>query len=311
VKYLTLVPSQLPFNLDLSLSCGQIFGWKKSGNTWVGIHKNKFISIRQSRDRIWYCGATEDEITRFLGLTDSMDIILTSIREHINAYRGESDDFFETMYHQSSGLRILRQDPWECLVSFICSANSNVSTISKRIGLILQRHGTPCTPHAHAFPDPQTMSRCSEHELRACLSGYRAPYLIKTAQYIHEYPGFFDQVAQCCYDDAKKILMTLPGVGPKVADCVLLFAFEHLNAVPVDIRIRKIMEREYADLMPPSTLKRRSYESIASFCREYFGPYAGYAQQFLFATRDTENDAYQKPGVTGATTMHVHKAVRE
>ncbi len=290
MKSLTLTESQLPFDLNLSLSCGQIFGWKKTRDTWKGVHNGHIVTIRQKDNHIDYDGITKQEINRFLGLSDSMPEIIDSIRKHIIAYSGTSDPFFETRYDQSQGIRILRQNPWECLVSFICSANSNVRTIGKRINLILGRYGTSCTMNENRFPDPAILSQCFEQELRECLTGYRAPYLIKTAQYIHEHPDFFQQVADMEYSQAKEALMILPGVGPKVADCVLLFAFEHLSAVPVDIRIRKIIERQYADYIHTDKTGKLSYDTIGRFCRDYFGPYAGYAQQFLFATRDMEKD---------------------
>jgi N-glycosylase/DNA lyase len=288
VKSLHLTASQIPFDLDLSLSCGQIFGWKKSGDIWKGVHNGKIITIRQVGDILHYEGAGKQEIIRFLGLQDPVQEIITSIRDHILAYNGAPDTFFETQYTRSQGLRILRQHPWECLISFICSANSNVRTIEKRINLILGRYGRACHPGEHQFPDPETLSQCSEDRLRECLTGYRAPYLMKTAAYICQHPDFFEQVVMMEYPCAKKALMTLPGVGPKVADCVLLFAFEQLSAVPVDIRIRTIIERRYAGLMKTEEKGRLSYDTISGFCREYFGPYAGYAQQYLFATRDME-----------------------
>ena len=288
MKSFSLTESQLPFDIDLSLSCGQIFGWKKTRDTWKGVHNGSIVTIRQKGILIKYDGLSQPDVIRFLGLSDPISDIIESIREHIIAYKGSPDRFFETRYSQSRGLRILRQHPWECLVSFICSANSNVSTIGKRINLILGRYGTSCTIFENTFPDPAVLSQCQEPELRECLTGYRAPYLIKTAQYIHEHPDFFQQVRKMEYHQAKDTLMNLPGVGPKVADCVLLFAFEHLNAVPVGIRIRKIIEDKYASLIHTDKSGKLPYDTIGGFCREYFGPYAGYAQQYLFATRDLE-----------------------
>lgn len=289
MKTLTLSQKQSPFDLDLSLSCGQIFGWRKTGDTWKGVHDKKIVTLKQVENRIFYEGLSKKQVTRFLGLDDPMDKILESVRSHIITYNHESDIYFESKYSQSEGIRILRQNPWECLVSFICSANSNVRTISKRINLIVEEFGTPCNKNnEHSFPEPGTLARCNEPDLRNCLTGYRAPYLIKTGRFINEHPGFFEQVKKMEYPRAKEALMVLPGVGPKVADCVLLFAFEHLNAVPVDTRIRRIMEEHYADIMKADQSRRIPYDTIGNFCRDYFGPYAGYAQQHLFATRDNE-----------------------
>lgn len=278
--------SQDLFDLDLTLSCGQIFGWKKTGDMWSGVHKGSIVSLIQNDEGIVYSGISESALFRFLGLHDDMKKIHSSIEEHIFSYRNGPDKFFSTQYELSKRLRILRQDPWECLVSFICSANSNVRTIGKRINLILDRHGTSCGKGKCKFPDPCVLASCSEQELRDCLAGYRAPYLIKTAKYISTHPDFLPSIAQMSYLDAKRALMVLSGVGPKVADCVLLFAFERLEAVPIDIRIRSIIEHQYAPIIKFQKTGRYSYDDLSLFCQEYFGPYAGYAQQFLFATRD-------------------------
>lgn len=283
---LTLKKSHLPFNLDLTFSCGQIFGWKKKDDTWSGVHAGQIISIRQKNDRLEYAGIDEDGLVRFLGLQDDVSSIIQSIEKHIITYSQMPDSFFTEQCERARGLRILRQNPWECLVSFICSANSNVQTIGKRINLILDRYGAAYAEGQNSFPDAAVLAQCKEHELRECLTGYRAPYLIKTAQYLAEHPDFFADITRVEYSQAKSTLMILSGVGPKVADCVLLFAFERMEAVPVDTRIRAIIESRYAENIKPQKTGSYSYDDIANFCRDYFGPYAGYAQQFLFATRD-------------------------
>lgn len=288
MKTLTLTESELPFDLDLTFSCGQIFGWKKVENTWSGVHKGHIISVRQDNHLIFFSGLNKQEIFKFLGLQDDISSIIASIRKNILSYNKLPDPFFNERYDLSKGLRIIRQDPWECLISFICSANSNVQTIGKRINLVLDRIGSSCSSGKNLFPKAQVLAQCTDGELRECLTGYRAPYLIKTAAYIRDHPDFFTCIRHMNYQNAKSALMVLPGVGPKVADCVLLFAFERFEAVPVDIRIRKIIESRYSPILKSQNTGRFSYDVIADFCREYFGPYAGYAQQFLFATRDIE-----------------------
>ena len=137
------------------------------------------------------------------------------------------------------------------------------------------------------FPCPSDLSGCHEDELRRCLTGYRATYLLQAAEIIKNEPGFLERISHLPYEEAKKTLMILPGVGPKVADCVLLFGFERLEAVPVDTRIRKIITEQYRGILNSCGNDHPlSYDTIARFCRAYFGPYAGYAQQYLFATRD-------------------------
>lgn len=289
VKHLHLDKSMLPFDLDITLSCGQIFGWKKEFRVWTGIHNGKVIELEQEGELIHYSGCTRPELIHFLGLDHDIQEIESSITDHILHYIGHEDEFFKKNFDLAQGIRIIRQEPWECLVSFICSANSNVPTIGKRIGLLIERFGGEEGSSCHIFPDPKTLSVCTEEELRGCLTGYRAPYLKKTAFYICQDEKFFRNVANKPYPDAKKLLMTLPGVGPKVADCVLLFSFGRYEAVPIDVRIRRIITSQYLKPVEKTDTKEFTYDQIADFCRDYFGPYAGYAQQYLFATRDIQN----------------------
>lgn len=288
VKHLHLDKSMLPFDLNMTLSCGQIFGWKREGIVWTGIHNGKVIELEQNEEQIRYAGCTKAELIPFLGLNHDIREIESSIKGHILQYTGCEDSFFNKNFELAEGIRIIRQNPWECLISFICSANSNVPTIGKRISLLIERFGGEGGSSCHIFPDPKTLSVCTEEELRGCLTGYRAPYLKKTAHCICHDEKFFDRVAREPYPEAKKLLMTLPGVGPKVADCVLLFSFSRFEAVPIDVRIRRIITKQYLQGANGADTKEFTYDEIADFCREYFGPFAGYAQQYLFATRDIQ-----------------------
>ena len=285
VNHITLEPWQLPFDLDLTLSCGQIFGWKKTGSAWSGVHNGKTISIIQNNSEIIYAGCDSDELNSFLGLNHDISLIIRSIRECIGIYNDNGEDeYFFRCYDYSKGIRILLQNPWECLISFICSANSNVPTISKRIFFLIEKLGDGKEDECNTFPTPHVLSSSSEEEVRECRAGYRAPYLIKTGKYIKDNPRFLEQIKLMEYKDAKDSLMTLSGVGPKVADCVLLFAYGRFEAVPVDVRIRHIITNKYFNKI---TLQKQpdnySYDEIAEFCRIYFGPFAGYAQQYLYA----------------------------
>jgi len=237
---------------------------------------------------ISYSGCNSDTLFNFLGLKDNPGDIYRSINNSITKYNhGSEDSFFNEMYELSKGIRILRQDPWECLISFICSQNSNVQAIGKRIILLMKNYGPICSNDENLFPNAGILSESTQDDLRKCQTGYRAPYLKGTAEYIKNNSDFFDQVFILQYQEAKNALMKLPGVGPKVADCVLLFGFERMEAVPVDIRIRRIITQQYADKLPTHyAASEYSYNTISDFCRNYFGPYAGYAQQYLFATRD-------------------------
>jgi N-glycosylase/DNA lyase len=288
VNLLRLKPWQSPFDLDLTLSCGQIFGWKKVSDSWSGVHNEKILIIKQNEDEISYSGCSSDELICFLGLDHDPDKIFRSISEHIINYTGNCEDqYFLNCYNFSKGIRILKQDPWECLISFICSANSNVPTISKRIILLTEKLGEERRDKCNTFPTPGKLSSSSEKEVRECLTGYRAPYLIRSALFIRDNPEFLKEIVTMEYSEAKTALMTLSGVGPKVADCILLFAYARFEVVPVDVRIRRIITLRYlnnSEKQNMTSTKDYSYDEIANFCRDYFGPYAGYAQQYFYAS---------------------------
>ncbi|HWQ62834.1 MAG TPA: DNA glycosylase, partial [Methanospirillum sp.] len=218
--------------------------------------------------------------------------IISQIKSSISAYACETgtktDELFESVATAGAGLRIIRQDPWECLISFICSQNSNIPTITKRISLLCERYGKAIGNNIFSFPSPADLAERDEEDLRTCCTGYRAPYLAGTAQYVIRDPGFLSHIDACSTQDAKDELMKLPGVGPKVADCILLFAYNRYEVVPVDVWIRTIITTLYPEVSNRRCNKKEcSYNDIADFCREYFGEYAGYAQQYFFASRQT------------------------
>jgi N-glycosylase/DNA lyase len=183
-----------------------------------------------------------------------------------------------------SGLRILRQPFGETLLGFLCSATKQIVQIKQMLALLAERHGAPLlsTPNSHAptptrrVPTWPELARISEGDLRACLLGFRARYIAETARFLAAHPGWLEETETLPYAVAKERLVSLPGVGEKVADCVLLFGAGQLEAFPVDVWILKTLARRYGldDWRTPQ---------LAQFGRVHFGPLAGLAQQYLFA----------------------------
>jgi N-glycosylase/DNA lyase len=179
------------------------------------------------------------------------------------------------------GLRLLRQDPWECLASFILSSSKQIVQIQQIVTLLCDRYGeplavAPACPPAFAFPSPARLARATEAELRACKMGFRAPYLLATARLVAS--GQFDlaRVQSLPLEAARVELMQLPGVGRKIADCVLLFAYGFQAAFPVDVWVLKALRQLYFPR------RRVSPPRLHRFAATHFGPRAGYAQQYLF-----------------------------
>jgi N-glycosylase/DNA lyase len=178
------------------------------------------------------------------------------------------------------GLRIIRQPKWECLATFICSSMKQVAHI-RQISLALrQRFGTKSMiygTHVYAFPPAQRLARASEAELRECALGYRARNLVGTARAVAHGEADLEAWSKLSDDELRSRLCGLPGVGAKVANCAMLFAYERLRAFPIDVWIERVLKEKYS-------LRRRKMtaQKLREFCDSYFGEYGGYAQQYLF-----------------------------
>lgn len=184
------------------------------------------------------------------------------------------------------GLRLLRQDPWECLASFILSSTKQIVQIQQIIAALCLRFGEPVVSAgvpARRFPSAARLAAASESDLRACKMGFRAPYLSATARTVAEGRVDLAALGQMGVEPAREQLLQLPGVGRKIADCVLLFAYGYQSAFPVDVWILKALREFYF----PG--KRVNLSRLHRFAATHFGPNAGYAQQYLFhyvRTRD-------------------------
>ena len=179
------------------------------------------------------------------------------------------------------GLRLLRQDPWECLASFILSSTKQIVQIRQIIALLCERHGEPVgvpagQAPAYAFPNAVRVASVSEAGLRECKMGFRASYLRDTARRVADGVCDLSRLRELPTDEAREELMELPGVGPKIADCVLLFAYGRQEAFPIDVW----MMRALGELYFPR--RRVGLERLQRFAASHFGPHAGFAQQYIF-----------------------------
>jgi len=202
----------------------------------------------------------------------------------------DSDLFIHECIRKNRGLRLVRQPPWECTVSYICSTNSNIPTIRRRIASIAEKFGDSIGFEGktyHTFPGPSDIS-CNGHDgLTECKLGYRHPYVFDTSCSVADPECWQDTIRELPYEDARREMMKLQGVGPKAADCILLFAFQKYEVFPVDVWIRRIMQQNYLPgLKTGAPLTTREYDLIRRFARTHFGEYCGYAQEYLYAARD-------------------------
>lgn len=274
---LTLRPDQ-PFNLDHTLSCGQVFRWEQRNGWWYGVVGERVLKVRQEKDTLTFHGAGRKFFRDYFQLDADLPKIHNSI---------DRDPVIHAAIEAYRGLRIVWQPPWECTLSYLCATYSNIPIIRKRIELLSHQFGDEVWFEGvrfYTFPSPEQLSSHCCDQLNGCKLGYRAPYLHETACRLGREPGWEEKVASLPYEEARHYLRTLKGIGPKAADCILLFAFQKYEAFPVDVWIRRIVERHYPQYA--TYHKGDVNERIRQFGMDFFGPYAGYAQEYLFCARE-------------------------
>jgi N-glycosylase/DNA lyase len=275
----------IPFNLDVTLCCGQVFRWEKTGDWWYGIVRNRALKVRQVNAELEFANVDERFIRDYFGLSYDLNEISVEIGRDVHV-RNALRMFW--------GLRIVRQEPWECLASYICATYKSIMAIknmlfklSKKFGERIKLEG--CT--FYTFPTPENLAKASEKELEDCGLGYRAKYLLETSKKIVDGDFDLDGLTKMSYHTAKNKLLGFPGVGYKVADCVLLFSLGKFEAFPVDVWIKRVLLRHYGEQFPDAFIRKISqhkslsnieYQTLNEFGRNYFGKYAGYAQEYLF-----------------------------
>lgn len=259
-----LVITGVPFDPQLTLiDSAQVFHWFRQNETYSAIVSGKPVHLIPGENGFTLCGVqSEDEEfwTHYFDLNRDYHQIADSLSEYPRA---------RTAMQLLPGMRVLNQPPWETLLSFIISANNNVRRIRSLILRLIDLCGAD-----GGFPSPTQLSALPEEALRNAGFGYRAPYLIRTAQMVRD--GFpLESLADLSYEDAHRQLLELPGVGDKVADCVQLFSMGHSEAFPVDVWVERLMKKWF---LPGNFTKRE----ICLKAREMFGQQAGIVQQSLF-----------------------------
>jgi len=276
-----------PFSLDQTLGCGQVFRWDRiPDGTWTGVVEGQVIRCRQKGRALSFAGADEAFLRHYF----SLDLDLVAILESIDC-----DPFIHAAIEQCRGLRLVRQPPWECLCSYICATNTNIPAVRRRVSALAEQFGDAIEDGEKAFysfPHPSRIS-CTgtASSLAECRLGYRQPYVFTTACDAAAGDRWEGGIAALPYEKARRELMKFSGIGPKAADCVLLFAFRKFEAFPVDVWIRRIMREHYLPELPQdAALTTREYDTIRAFARRHFGPYCGIAQEYIYAAREGSKD---------------------
>ena len=283
-----LIPFTGPLDLVSTLESGQAFRWRREetngstigGHWYNGVIFNNIVRLRRLPEGVEFTSSPDDEpslaplVRDYLRLDDDLDDVYRTINV---------DQRMDNAIGSYHGLRLVRQDPWECLVSFICSSTSNIPRISGNVEDMSTHFGQPVALGNQvrgAFPGPEALASAGEGALRKLGLGFRAKYVAAVAQQAAE--GRLDVFAlrEVSYGEALEALTALPGVGDKVANCVLLFSLDKLEAFPVDVWIHRVLQEWYLDRS-----RKLSRSEMRLWAQDYFKPYAGYANQYLFHNR--------------------------
>src|SRR5438034_3756992 len=274
--------SKSDFDLEMTLNSGQVFHWEKIGNGFAGTIGQYAVYAEQDDDilKVRFGGTPKPTretrvLPRIVAHYFGLDHPLAEICESF-----PNDSVMNAARDFCRGLRIIRQPKWECLATFICSSMKQVAHIRQISAALRNRFGDQreiggCV--LHTFPSAQQIARASEKQLRECALGYRARNLRATAQVVSS--GQCNLEAWSALPDAglREHLCALPGVGAKIANCVMLFAYDRLRAFPIDVWIERVLRQHYF-----ARRKKMTARQLRAFCETYFGEHAGYAQQYLF-----------------------------
>lgn len=262
-----------PFNLDRTLGSGQTFRWIRKGKGYEGFVKGSLIEVRQQEGVLWartFPVALDRElIENYFSLRFPLRKALIELAK---------DEQLAGALHRQAGIRILHQEPWECLASFILAINKSIPQIEKTIGALCEKLGRKIRAGRRTFslfPTPEMIATAPEGVLRATKMGFRARYLRAAAEKLIRDQIDLVQYSQVTYAEARSALMDFYGIGPKVADCICLFALGHQDAFPVDVWIQRVMEQY-------GSKTRSNPARIQEIAKARFGHYAGLAQQYLY-----------------------------
>lgn len=279
------------FDIRQILESGQVFRFERiNDHTYILIARQKYIKVTQLPESTTLIihNATLGEVEEIWRPYFDIDTDYTAISSILT----EKDQYMAEAVAFGKGIRILKQDPWEMLISFIISQNKSIPQIKQCINNISEKYGNEIGFNEdtektyYTFPTPQQLSRASEEDLRACKVGFRAPYIVDACNKVVSGEIILNDLFTVPTVQAKEQLMQIKGVGPKVSDCILLFGYGKVDLFPTDVWIKRVIEGMYFEG------KEISLKAIQTFAREYFGDLAGYAQQYLFYY-GRENNLYK------------------
>ena len=263
------------FNLKYTLECGQCFRWECiEDNTYIGVIEDRVIKIKQQGNKllIWSSLTTnlEQAVSKYFDLNKDYSFLEKEI--------AKIDKNVEESLKYSSGIRILNQPLFETIISYIISANNNIKRISRSVKDISRKYGKKVlfeNNEYYLFPTLEEIANITIDDLLECGTGFRARYIKNVINYFLDNKSFLMNLENMDTENARKSLMSLMGVGPKVADCILLFSLKRGEVFPIDVWVKRIMEKLYFK-------DNTSIKEISKYAKDKFGKHAGIVQQHLF-----------------------------
>ena len=254
------------FSLDHTLECGQFFRFTKILDTYIVQSSDRIFSLWQRGESLFYEGVEEPFLIQFFRLDEDLDSILKEI---------DQDPVIHQAIKKYRGMRLIRQDPWECLISFLCSSAKAITHIRSMIEVLCKSSGRKIfwgNYISYGFPEPH----CIENplQLEPVRAGFRTNYLVEASRCMDR--SQLLSLRSLFYKEAREQLMNLSGVGKKVADCTLLYSLDFLEAFPMDTWIKKGLQKIYFKE------EKAGEKVMEEFASNHFGPYAGYAQLYLY-----------------------------
>lgn len=263
------------FQLEHTFLCGQCFRWNLiEPHRYIGIAQGNVLDICEQEDGFLLRNTSLELWEKFWKSYFSFDIDYNQIKQKLR-----QDAVLKQAMQYGYGIRILRQDFFETIVSFLISQSNNIPRIKSIIETLCRCFGKKITYRTntyYTFPTLEDMAGIAPQDLAPLRVGYRDRYICQTVNLLAENPSFLTDIVQADTKTAKEQLLSLCGVGDKVANCILLFGLSRFEAFPIDVWVRRIMEHYYFHD------RKTSLNSIAKFAQEQYGEYGGYAQQYLF-----------------------------
>lgn len=255
-----------PFDLEQTFECGQCFRWNKnSDGSYTGVAHSKLINIKQTdkgveindNSEIWH---------KYFDLNTDYNEIIKNL---------STNDIMKNAIKKGEGIRILKQDFFETVISFIISQNNNIPRIKNIVEAFCRKYGEKIEGEYYSFPKADVIASLEKEDLAFLRAGYRDAYIIDAAQKISKGEINKDVIYNGDIEDARAEISKIKGVGPKVADCILLFSVARGEVFPTDVWMKKVLTQLYG-------FENLTPKAISEFAKENFGNLAGYAQQYLF-----------------------------